>query len=62
MIDEKKFDKDGNAVVEQKEVTIPAFKVTTVFDVSQTDGDALPTLGVHQLTGNVEEYNQFLKR
>ena len=61
MIDEKKFDKDGNAVVEQKEVTIPAFKVTTVFDVSQTDGDALPTLGVHQLTGNVEEYNQFFE-
>lgn len=61
MIDEKKFDKDGNAVVEQKEVTIPAFKVTTVFDVSQTDGEELPSLGVHQLTGNVEEYNKFFE-
>ena len=29
---------DGKPVTEQQEVTIPAFKVVSVFDVSQTDG------------------------
>ena len=34
--------KDGKPVTEEKEVTIPAYKVVSVFDVSQTEGKELP--------------------
>ena len=51
--------KDGKRVKEEKEITVPAFKVTTVFDVSQTDGEPLPQLGVNELTGNVDNYKDF---
>jgi len=50
---------DGKRVKEEKEVTIPAFTVATVFDVSQTDGEPLPQLGVSELTGSVEHYKEF---
>jgi|GEM_PF-4478042 len=50
---------DGKRVKEEKEVTIPAFTVATVFDVSQTDGEPLPQLGVSELTGSVEQYKDF---
>ncbi len=43
------------------EVTIPRFKVTTVFDQSQTDGKPLPTLGAEELKGNVQDFDQFMK-
>ncbi len=36
--------KDGKPVTEEKEITIPAYKVVSVFDVSQTEGKELPTL------------------
>lgn len=29
--------KDGKPVTEEKEITIPAYKVVSVFDVSQTE-------------------------
>lgn len=32
------LDKEGNSVMEEVEITIPAFRVVSVFDVSQTDG------------------------
>ncbi len=32
------------------------FKTATVFDVSQTEGRALPRLGAEELSGNVEQY------
>ena len=38
-------DKDGNNVTEQKEIQVPAFKIVSVFDVSQTEGEPLPSLG-----------------
>jgi len=45
---------DGKPVKEEKEITIPAFKVVSVFDVSQTEGKELPDIAVDMLTGNVE--------
>jgi len=50
---------DGKPVTEEKEITIPAFKVVSVFDVSQTEGKELPTIGVDELTGSVEQYKDF---
>lgn len=53
------LDKDGKPVVEEKEVTIPAFKVVSVFDVSQTNGKELPTLGADELHGDVKNFEKF---
>lgn len=50
---------DGKPVTEQQEVTIPAFKVVSVFDVSQTEGKELPDIAVDALMGNVEQYEDF---
>ncbi|HBG4017620.1 TPA: antirestriction protein ArdA [Clostridioides difficile] len=52
------FDKDGKPVTEEKEIKIPAFRVVSVFDISQTDGKELPAL-TYELTGNVEQYRDF---
>lgn len=52
---------DGTAVKETKEVLMPAFKVVSVFDVSQTEGKPLPSIGVNELTGDVKQYDLFLK-
>ena len=49
---------DGKPVMETKEITIPAYKVVSVFDVSQTEGKELPTIA-DELTGNVEQYRDF---
>ena len=48
--------KDGKPVTEEKEITIPAFKVVSVFDVSQTEGKEIPDIAVNMLTGDVEHY------
>ena len=50
---------DGNAVTETVEVLCPAFKVVSVFDVSQTDGKELPDIIVDELKGTVENYEAF---
>lgn len=52
---------DGKPVLETVEIMRPAFKVVSVFDVSQTDGKELPDIMVDQLTGNVEQYETFWK-
>lgn len=54
-------DKNGNVIMKQIEVTIPAYKVVTVFDVSQTDGKELPSIAVDSLNGKVEQYDDFFK-
>ncbi|MEZ3491533.1 MAG: DUF4316 domain-containing protein [Lachnospiraceae bacterium] len=54
-------DKNGKPVKEETEITVPAFKVVSVFDVSQTEGKELPSIGVDELTGNVEHYADFFK-
>ena len=52
---------DGSTAKELKEIMVPAFKVVNVFDVSQTDGKPLPTIGVDELTGNVTNYEMFFE-
>ena len=51
---------DGQPETEIVEMVIPRFRVTTVFDVSQTEGRELPSLGVESLTGTVEGYEKLL--
>lgn len=52
---------DGSSVKETKEIVVPSFKVVSVFDVSQTDGRELPSLGVNELTGDVAQYDRFFE-
>ena len=54
-------DKNGKTVKEETEITVPAFKVVSVFDVSQTEGKELPSIGVDELTGDVAQYADFFK-
>lgn len=35
---------------------IPRFRLTTVFDISQTDGEPIPSLEVNELTASVKDY------
>ena len=55
------FDADGEPVKEKVEVTIRAFKVVKTFDLSQTDGKELPTIGSSELVGNIEGYPKLLQ-
>ena len=50
---------DGKPVTEEREIEIPAFRVVTVFDVSQTEGKEIPDIAVSELTGSVEQYQDF---
>lgn len=52
---------DGTSEKETREVLMPAFKVVNVFDVSQTDGKPLPSLGANELTGDVAQYDTFFE-
>lgn len=54
------IDENGNPVTEEKEVSIPMFKVVSVFDVSQTEGKPLPALA-YSLSGAVEHYEEFME-
>ena len=53
------LDENGNAVMEEQELKTLRFRIVSVFDVSQTDGDPIPTL-VEDLTGNVAHYEAFI--
>ena len=55
------MEKDGKPLTEVQEKQIPAFKIVSVFDVSQTEGEPLPSIGVDELAGNVEQYEDFFK-
>ena len=55
------LDKDGEPVMETKEYKVTGFKVVNTFDVSQTEGKDLPSLGVDELTGNVDNYKDMLR-
>lgn len=50
---------DGKPVTEEQEVTVPAFKVVTVFDISQTEGKDFPMPYISELTGDVQQYQDF---
>lgn len=52
---------DGQPETEEVVHVIPRFRVTTVFDISQTDGEPLPDLGVEELTADVENYENFMR-
>lgn len=53
------LDREGKAIKEEKEITVPAFKVVTVFDISQTEGKEFPDLSVKPLLADVEQYEDF---
>ena len=53
------LDSEGKTVKEEREVTVPAFKVVTVFDISQTEGKEFPDLSVKPLLADVEQYEDF---
>ncbi len=51
---------DGEPETEEVTIVVPRFKVSTVFDLSQTDGDPLPELGPGELTASVDNYDVFM--
>ena len=53
------LDREGKVVKEETEITVPAFKVITVFDISQTEGKEFPDLSVKPLLADVEQYEDF---
>ena len=53
------LDREGKPVKEEKEITVPAFKVVSVFDISQTEGKEFPDLSVKPLLADVEQYEDF---
>ena len=55
------FDENGMPQKEEVEVKIPAFRVVSVFDVSQTEGEPLPELEAKELLSTVEGYEDFIK-
>ena len=54
------LDTDGKPKEETVEVEPPAFRIATAFDVSQTEGKELPTLGTEELVGSVDAYSSLL--
>ena len=54
------LDESGSPIQEQKQVNITRFKTTTVFDISQTSGDPLPSL-IHDLTGSNNEIKAMIQ-
>lgn len=55
------LDKNGMPITEEVEIKIPAFRVVPVFDVSQTDGKELLDIGINELSGSVEDYEDFMQ-
>ncbi len=53
-------DNDGNIITEEKEIKIPMYKPVVVFDVSQTEGEPLPTLA-SDLKGDVKHFEIFME-
>ena len=55
------LDKDGNPQKEEVEITIPAFRAVSVFDVAQTDGKPIPELAGKELLSDVEGYQDMIR-
>lgn len=55
------FDENGMPQREEVEVKIPAFRVVSVFDVSQTDGKPIPEMETQELLSMVEGYEDFVQ-
>ena len=60
-IEQDKLDKDGKPVLdaagkplrERTLVQLMRFRIVTVFDISQTEGKELPSIGVSELNGDI---------
>lgn len=50
------LNENGEPEMERVEYVIPRFRLTTVFDISQTDGEPIPSLEVNELTASVNDY------
>lgn len=55
------LDENGDPEMEEVEVPVQKYKVTNVFDISQTEGDPIETLDAVELTVGVENYAEFLQ-
>ena len=60
-MDKPVLDENGDPEMEEVEVSIQKYKVTNVFDISQTEGDLIETLDAVELTAGVENYAEFLQ-
>ena len=54
-IETDKADENGNAIIEKREII--TFRPVTVFDVSQTEGEPVPTL-IDNLQGNLDNFEK----
>lgn len=52
---------DGETLKEMVEMIVPAYRVVTVFDISQTEGEPLPSIGVDELQGDVKGYRELIQ-
>ena len=50
------LNENGEPEIERVEYVVPRFRLTTVFDISQTDGEPIPSLEVNELTASVKDY------
>lgn len=55
------LDQNGKEIKEETQVQMLSFKPVSTFDISQTEGDPIPTLGVNELEGTVEGYKDFFE-
>lgn len=58
----KKEVTDENGNVEEKEIHWMTFRAVNVFDVSQTDGEEVPTFTVDELTGEVKGFDSLIQK
>lgn len=54
------LDKNGNPVKEETEIKFTAFRVVSVFDVSQTEGKELPSMA-HNLNEKIKDYTLYVE-
>ena len=53
------LDQDGEPVRETVQIRMMAFKPVSTFDISQTEGEPVQSLGVDELKGSVDQYAAF---
>lgn len=56
------YDPDGNPLTEKVQMSPNRFKIAYVFDLSQTDGQELPNIGVSELSGEVTNFASVYER